>query len=150
MDHAEKLGATLGKIAGEKAGILKRGVTCVVSAQEPEALDVIEAEAARVGARLVVWGRDFDAFEQRGRLVVQKEDHLLDLPLPALIGRHQIINAGTAVAAALELKSTKIDEGAIERGLVSVRWPARMQRLDCRAAAFAAEARFGALARWRA
>ncbi|MGQ0673994.1 MAG: bifunctional folylpolyglutamate synthase/dihydrofolate synthase [Hyphomicrobium sp.] len=130
MDHAEKLGATLGKIAAEKAGILKRGVTCVVAAQEPEALEVIEVEADRVGSRLVVFGRDFDAYEQRGRLVVQKEDHLLDLPLPALMGRHQIVNAGTAVAAALELKKPVIEERAIERGLVTVRWPARMQRLD--------------------
>lgn len=130
MDHAEKLGTTLGKIAAEKAGILKRGVTCIVSAQDSEALEVIEGQARRVGARLVVWGRDFDAYEQRGRLVVQKEDHLLDLPLPGLIGRHQIVNAGTAVAAALELKSLDIDERAIEAGLVNVRWPARMQRLD--------------------
>ena len=130
MDHAEKLGATLGKIAAEKAGILKRGVTCVVSAQDPEALDVIEREAAAAGAKLVVWGRDFDAYEQRGRLVVQKEDHLLDLPLPGLIGRHQIGNAGTAVAAALEMQALKIGEAAIERGLVGVHWPARMQRLD--------------------
>jgi dihydrofolate synthase/folylpolyglutamate synthase len=102
----------------------------VISAQEPKALAVIEREAARVGARLVVWGREFDAFEQRGRLVVQTEDHLLDLPLPALIGRHQVVNAGTAVTAALQLVSPKIDECAIEAGLTTVKWPARMQRLD--------------------
>ncbi len=130
LDHAEKLGATVEKIALEKAGILKRGVTCVVSLQEPEALAAIEETAHKVGARLVVWGRDFDAYEQRGRLVVQREDQLVDLPLPALVGRHQIINAGTAVAAALELQSLGVDEDAIARGLTSVRWPARMQRLD--------------------
>jgi dihydrofolate synthase/folylpolyglutamate synthase len=78
---------------------------------------------------LRIWGQDFDAYEQRGRLVVQKEDHLLDLPLPSLLGPHQIINSGTAVAAALELSEFGIDERAIERGLVNARWPARMQRL---------------------
>ena len=130
MDHADKLGDTTGKIAFEKAGILKRGVTCVVSQQEEEALDVIRHEGNRAGARLVTWGEDFEAFEQRGRLVVQTEDHLLDLPLPALLGRHQIVNAGTAVAAALALRTMEINENAIERGLSAVRWPARMQRLD--------------------
>ena len=129
MDHADKLGATVAAIAAEKAGILKRGVPAIVSQQSIDAGAVIVETARRVGARLISWGQDFDAYEQRGRLVVQRDDQLLDLPLPALIGRHQIGNAGTAVAAALELASLGIDEAAIERGLLSVRWPARMQRL---------------------
>ncbi|MFN0219077.1 MAG: bifunctional folylpolyglutamate synthase/dihydrofolate synthase [Hyphomicrobium sp.] len=133
MDHAEKLGPTLVKIAAEKAGILKRAAVGVVSQQPDEVLSVIELKAKAVGAPLIVWGRDFDAYEQNGRLVVQREDHLLDLPLPALIGRHQIVNAGTAAVAALALTESmphlEIDEGAIERGLKTVTWPARMQRL---------------------
>jgi dihydrofolate synthase / folylpolyglutamate synthase len=134
LDHSEKLGSTLAKIAYEKAGILRAGVPVVVSQQEAEAAGVIRAEAEAIGAPLVAWGEHFDAFEQRGRLVVQAEDELLDLPLPALIGRHQIVNAGTAVAAALQLGAARpaldLDEWAIEAGLTSVRWPARMQRLD--------------------
>jgi dihydrofolate synthase / folylpolyglutamate synthase len=131
LDHADKLGATVTEIAGEKAGILKRGVTAVVSRQPPEADAVIEAAAQRVGAPLVVWGQDFEAFEQRGRLVYQSAERLMDLPLPALMGQHQIINAGTAVGAALELKRLGLtDTGAVERGLVDVRWPARMQPLN--------------------
>ncbi|MGI9403375.1 MAG: bifunctional folylpolyglutamate synthase/dihydrofolate synthase [Hyphomicrobium sp.] len=134
LDHFDKLGGSLDKIAYEKAGILRPGVSVVVSQQEPEAEDVIRAEAARVDARLVAWGEHFDAYEQRSRLVVQAEDELLDLPLPALTGRHQIINAGTAVAAALQLRSSQpslgLDEWTMEQGLAQVRWPARMQRLD--------------------
>lgn len=134
LDHADKLGATLGKIAGEKAGILKAGSRAVVSAQEPESLDVIREEAKRVGAALMVWGEHFDAYEQRGRLIVQREDQLLDLPLPGLVGRHQIVNAGTAVAAALELDAAlpalQLGESAIGGGLVGVNWPARMQRIN--------------------
>ena len=133
MDHAEKLGPTLAKIAGEKAGILKRGVTGIVAQQVDEVLNVIEAKARRVGAPLKVGGRDFDAYEQSSRLVVQFDDRLLDLPLPALIGRHQITNAGTAIAAALTLAELDphfaLDECAIETGLRTVEWPARMQRL---------------------
>lgn len=130
MDHAEKLGSTIAKIAAEKAGILKPGVPCVVSQQDDVALGVIRDAAARVRAPLVVWGEHFDAYEQSGRLIVQREQQLLDLPKPALVGRHQIVNAGTAVAAALELRALGLDESAIERGLLEVRWPARMQRLD--------------------
>ena len=61
----------------------------------------------------------------------QSEERLLDLPLPALMGHHQIANAGTAVAAALRLRSSlSISDAAIERGLLEVRWPARMQQLN--------------------
>jgi dihydrofolate synthase/folylpolyglutamate synthase len=127
MDHADKLGDTIAAIAGEKAGILKRGVPAVVAPQPPEAAEAIEAAAERVGAPLLRWGEDFEAFEQRGRLVYQSEQRLLDLPLPALMGRHQITNAGTAIAAALHLSGMAPDDAAIERGLLDVRWPARMQ-----------------------
>jgi dihydrofolate synthase/folylpolyglutamate synthase len=130
LDHQDRLGATLAAIAGEKAGILKPGVPAVISRQPPEALDVIRARSDALAAPLIVWGQDFEAFEQRGRLVYQSEERLMDLTLPALIGQHQIINAGTAVAAAVQLASLGIGDAAIERGLAQVRWPARMQRLD--------------------
>ncbi len=130
LDHADKLGDRLSLIAAEKAGILKPRMKTVVAHQDEEAMVVIANWARRVGAPLVVWGEDFDAYEQAGRLVVQRQQQLLDLPLPALIGPHQIDNAGTAVAAALELDGFAISERAIERGLQTVRWPARMQRLS--------------------
>jgi dihydrofolate synthase/folylpolyglutamate synthase len=129
MDHAERLGGTLASIAFEKAGILKRGVPAVIARQPDEVERVIEARAAEVGAPLIRKGQEFDAYRQNGRLVFQGEDRLLDLPLPALIGRHQIDNAGVAIAAALTAKSLAIDEAAIAKGLAGVRWPARMQRL---------------------
>ena len=110
MDHTDKLGATLADIAREKAGILKAGVPAVIAVQPPEALEVITDVAQRLGAPLSLWGEDYEAFEQRGRLVFQSAERLLDLPLPALMGHHQIANAGTAVAAALHL-----DQFAISR-----------------------------------
>ena len=129
MDHSEKLGPSIQKIAGEKAGILKQGVPCVVSQQDDAALDVIRREAAQLSVRLTVWGEDYDAFEQSGRLIVQTEDRLLDLPMPSLVGPHQVFNAGTAVAAALNLRELVQDEKAIEAGVATANWPARMQRL---------------------
>ncbi len=129
MDHAERLGGTVEKIAAEKAGIMKPGVVCVAARQPDSVLAVLEAQAAKVGVPLQVFGRDFEAFEQRGRLVFQSEDCLLDLPLPALIGPHQIINAGVAIAAALATHGLGLNERAIATGLTTVQWPARMQRL---------------------
>jgi dihydrofolate synthase / folylpolyglutamate synthase len=130
MDHTDKLGVTLADIAREKAGILKRGIPAVISVQPPEALEVITGVAQNLGATLSLWGQDYEAFEQRGRLVFQSAERLLDLPLPALMGHHQIANAGTAVAAALHLDRLAIGDGAIERGLLDVSWPARMQQLN--------------------
>ena len=130
MDHAEKLGGTLERIAATKAGILKRDVAAVISQQDPVPLDVIRARARVTRSPLIVWGEDYEAFEQRGRLLFQSETEVHDLPLPALPGRHQIVNAGAAVAAALQLKPLGLTDHAIEQGLVDVRWPGRMQRLD--------------------
>src|SRR6516165_9378276 len=84
IDHAEHLGSTVGEIAAEKAGILKRDVPALVAAQPREALAVIERQAARVGAPVRIAGEDWIATEERGRLVYQDDAGLLDLPPPKL------------------------------------------------------------------
>jgi dihydrofolate synthase/folylpolyglutamate synthase len=130
MDHADKLGDTLAKITATKAGILKYDVQAVISQQDAEALDVIRERARHVRAPILVYGEDFDAFMQNGHFVYQTEDEVLDLPPPALMGPHQIINAGAVVAAAVHLKPTLgLTNEAIAQGLRDVRWPARMQHM---------------------
>ncbi|MFN3521112.1 MAG: bifunctional folylpolyglutamate synthase/dihydrofolate synthase [Phenylobacterium sp.] len=128
-DHLEMLGPELSKIAWEKAGIIKPERPVVCARQMDEALAVIEAEAGKLGAPLSLMGREFDAWEERGRLMVQMEDRLLDLPAPSLFGPHQFANAGLAAAAALTLGDPRIDEAALARGVASAVWPARFQRL---------------------
>lgn len=127
IDHTQFLGNTLEQIAGEKAGIIKRGVPCVVAPQEDAAMQVIERTAARLGAPLLVHGQHWHIAEERGRLVYQDETGLRDLPLPNLMGPHQIINAGTALAA---LRHLDPGEGACEAAVTRAEWPARMQRLN--------------------
>jgi dihydrofolate synthase / folylpolyglutamate synthase len=124
LDHQQYLGDTLTLIAGEKAGIIKRGVPCIVGPQTPEGLDAIEARAARLGAPLHVFGQHWHCFADRGRMVFQDEDGLLDLPLPNLPGPHQIQNAGAALMA-LRL----LGRGDAEAAVTRAEWPARMQRL---------------------
>ena len=126
IDHTQYLGDTLAAIAGEKAGILKRGVPCVVGPQPDEALDVIEARAAKLGCPLLAHGQHWHMWEERGRFIFQDETGLLDLPMPALIGPHQLENAGAAIAA---LRHLGFDEPACEAAMRDVTWPARMQRL---------------------
>ncbi|MCH8466227.1 MAG: bifunctional folylpolyglutamate synthase/dihydrofolate synthase [Roseinatronobacter sp.] len=124
-DHQQFLGETLPQIAGEKAGIIKRGVPCVVGPQEDAALEVIEARAARLGAPLLAYGQHWHVGIESGRLVYQDENGLLDLPLPNLPGPHQVQNAGMALAALRALGRGQGAEGAVTRA----EWPARMQRL---------------------
>ncbi|MCT4372182.1 bifunctional folylpolyglutamate synthase/dihydrofolate synthase [Yangia mangrovi] len=126
LDHQQYLGETLAEIAGEKAGILKRGVTCVVGPQPEAAMEVIEARAAQLGVPLLAHGQQWHVWEERGRMVYQDETGLLDLPLPNLPGKHQLFNAGAALAA---LRHLGLDEPACEAAVTSADWPARMQRL---------------------
>ncbi|MFT5065820.1 MAG: dihydrofolate synthase/folylpolyglutamate synthase [Reinekea sp.] len=126
LDHQQFLGDTLTAIAGEKAGIIKRGVTCVVGPQHEESMDVIEAVAARAGAPLLAYGQHWHVSVERDRLIFQDDHGLLDLPLPALLGPHQIQNAGAAIAT---LRYLGLDEDACEAALTQAYWPARMERL---------------------
>jgi len=129
LDHREFLGDTLVQIAAEKAGILKAGVPAIVASQAREALIVIERSAGQMKAPLKIAGEDWTSTEERGRLVYQDDDGLLDLPAPRLYGRHQFENAGAAVAA-LRTSGLKLPPSAFEAAMIRVEWPARMQRLS--------------------
>jgi dihydrofolate synthase/folylpolyglutamate synthase len=126
LDHQQYLGDTVTKIAGEKAGILKRRVPCIVGPQTDEGLAAIEARAARLGAPLMVFGQHWHIAEDRGRMIYQDDTGLLDLPLPNLPGPHQIQNAGAAIAA---LRHLGFEAEVCEAAVTQAVWPARMQRL---------------------
>ncbi len=126
MDHESFLGDTIAKIAGEKAGIIKRGIPVIVGPQHPDGLEVIESTAARLGAPILAYGQHWHVWEERGRLIYQDESGLLDLPLPNLPGPHQIQNAGAAITA---LRHLGHDEAACQAAVTRAEWPARMQRL---------------------
>jgi dihydrofolate synthase/folylpolyglutamate synthase len=136
QDHAEYLGDTIESIAAEKAGILKKRVPAAIAPQPQAAMDVIETVAAKVRAPLMTAGEHWVVSEERGRLVYQDDHGLLDLPAPKLLGRHQFINAGVAIAA-LRGAGMALPSKACEAGLLKADWPARMQRLQGRLAAIA-------------
>ncbi len=127
-DHLSYLGDTLTAIAGEKAGIMKPGVPVVLAPQPAaEAAHTLLRHATKIGAPLVPWGvkrlkNGGFRFDGRARA--------LDLPAPALLGGHQMINAGTALACLDALaKSLPVTNEAVLQGLATVNWPGRLQRL---------------------
>ncbi len=124
LDHQQFLGDTLEAIAYEKAGIIKPRVPVVVGPQKDAALEVIEARASGLSAPILAHGQHWHVATERGRLIFQDETGLLDLPLPALAGPHQIENAGTAIAALRAL-----GRGDPDAAMSNATWPARMQRL---------------------
>jgi dihydrofolate synthase / folylpolyglutamate synthase len=128
-DHTEYLGDSLVKIAAEKAGILKPDVPAIVAPQSDEARGVIERQATRLGAPLIMAGAQWAVSEEHGRLVYQDEAGLLDLPAPRLYGRHQFDNAGTAIATLRSLDGWRLALSAFETALTTAQWPARLQRL---------------------
>jgi dihydrofolate synthase / folylpolyglutamate synthase len=128
-DHQQYLGNTLTAISHEKAGILKNRVPAIIGIQPDEARAEIERVAEKIGAPVFIANQDWQSFEQHGRLVFQDENGLLDLSLPHLRGRHQVDNAGNAIAAIRLLDDGRVTEAHIELGLKSVVWPARMQKL---------------------
>ncbi|HFB2048578.1 MAG TPA: Folylpolyglutamate synthase [Hyphomicrobiaceae bacterium MAG_BT-2024] len=130
IDHADKLGSTLELIAFEKAGIIKPGIPVIVGLQDPAAMTSIEQTAQRLSSPLYCFGREYIAFEEHGRLIFQSEQRLIDLPLPVLSGRNQIVNAGLAIATSLNLTDGHISDQALGDGLRKAKWPARFMRLS--------------------
>ncbi|MEM1352427.1 MAG: folylpolyglutamate synthase/dihydrofolate synthase family protein [Pseudomonadota bacterium] len=126
MDHEQLLGDTVAKIAFEKAGIVKRGVPCVVSHQHQDALEVIEDVVARQGAPMLAYGQQWHVGPDRDRISYQDDRGLLDLPLPNLPGAHQIMNTGAALTV---LRQLGFGEVACEGAVTRAQWPARMQKL---------------------
>lgn len=129
IDHQAFLGDRVELIAAEKAGIIKKDCPVVIGFQPFDAArEVLISTADRLDCPLSIYGQDFLAFEEHGRMVFQNEDGLIDLPLPRLPGRHQIANAAAAIEA-VQMAGFTITDKAAEKALIVVDWPARMQRL---------------------
>ncbi|TWG88947.1 dihydrofolate synthase/folylpolyglutamate synthase [Mesorhizobium sp. J18] len=129
LDHQAYLGDRVELIAAEKAGIIKPGSAVVIGAQETDAArDVLIETAERLGCPAFVYGQDFLAFEENGRLIYQDEYGLLDLDPPRLPGRHQYANAAAAIAA-VKAAGFAVTDRIADKAMATVDWPGRMQRL---------------------
>jgi dihydrofolate synthase/folylpolyglutamate synthase len=130
MDHMDFLGDTLGKIAAEKAGIMRAGVPCATGAQAADALEVISNTARERAAPLLRRGGEWFCDATPDGLQYRDARGALSLPPPGLIGPHQADNAGIAITALRAAGLPWLSDAAIARGIASATWPARLQRLE--------------------
>jgi dihydrofolate synthase / folylpolyglutamate synthase len=151
MDHMKVLGDTLEQIASEKAGIIKSGKPVISAPQQPNALAVLVSKAAEMNSPITVIGRDVETNLLKHTLegqwfevsipqssLLQKTSHFsseyekgVDFFIP-LLGKHQIDNAATAIAAMMQLRELgfEISDKAIQEGLAKVIWPCRFEVLN--------------------
>ncbi len=133
-DHTDRLGNTLKQIAGEKSGIIKKGVPVVTSHQKAEALAVIESAAGRCGSPLTVGGKDYRWERRETGLSGQTFDYsergrgFNGLRI-RLLGEHQVRNAALAAASCLRLEGSglRMKEEELRAGLRNARWPGRLE-----------------------
>ena len=128
-DHEHFLGSDIAGIAGQKAGIMRRGVPCIAAAQEDDALAALKDHAAAIGAPLGIMGTDigWTPFDDGG-VAIELEGKTVTLPAPALHGAHQQANAALA-AAALATAMPHIPQSALADGVTQTVWPGRLHRL---------------------
>ena len=136
LDHEQHLGPTIDRIAFEKAGIVKPGMTVVCGTLPDAAMDVIRGIAAERGAQLVeaaqaarVQGTMEDG---RARVTIETSRHRYGPALLALRGEHQVGNAAVAAAVldAAREKGLAIPDASVTRGFETVDWPARLELLS--------------------
>ena len=140
LEHTDKLGKTVSKIAVQKCGVIKGREIVVSSEQLPEVQTVIESACQDREAQLIRLGRDIKIFERSHDEDSQRFDvrmpwgNFYDLEI-RLRGSHQMENAAQAVALAKALeKKTRltISEAAIKQGLADARWPGRLEKVSDR------------------
>lgn len=130
-DHQAFLGDSIEAIAGEKAGILKPGVPCVIGPQVPGALDVLRRHVREKQCPVHVYERHWRVEPEDEGFTYISDQCWLDGLKPSLAGEHQYVNAGMAIACIEMLEERwAFSEHAIREGLAKALWPARLQRLE--------------------
>jgi len=129
-DHTEFLGKTLEKIAFEKAGIIKKNNLVICGKQKKSALEVIKKSAKINKSRIYIYNENWKIKKIKNKMLFEMKGKKLLFPLPALIGDHQLENAGNAIATILTQKKFKISKNNIASGLINARWKARLEKIN--------------------
>jgi dihydrofolate synthase/folylpolyglutamate synthase len=121
LEHTQYLGDTIPQIAGEKAGILKRGTQAVLMDQSREALDVLVRRCEELDIPYVISG------------TVDARGYYREIPYQiGMLGAYQKKNAAAAIeaAACLNRLGYSIPASAVQKGLQEARWPGRMELIS--------------------
>ena len=129
LDHQAFLGDRLIDVAGEKAGIAKRGVPLLTQLYPAALARRVGEVAHEAGAIWEPRGLHWDAIVRQGKLRYHDRDGELALPLPRLPGRHQALNAALAVAMLRHQSAIDIPPSALSAAMGWADWPARLQQL---------------------
>ncbi|WP_078680843.1 folylpolyglutamate synthase/dihydrofolate synthase family protein [Bartonella sp. AR 15-3] len=128
-DHESFLGNTIEQIAFQKGGIIKSEVPVVIGKQDHDiTYSFLSSLAVKNKAPYHLFDQDYQSYEEYGYMIFQNNQGLMNLPLPKLIGAHQIANAGAAIEAIYQA-GFQLSEQAISNALQNIYWPARMQHL---------------------
>jgi dihydrofolate synthase/folylpolyglutamate synthase len=140
-DHMAQLGATVGRIAEEKAGIFKAGIPAISVQQDPEAEVVLRRVAEKVGAPFDVTGKSIEfsyRFESsrmlgpHNRVCLTTPNSKFEHLAVPLLGEHQAINCGLALAVIDRLKARglQINDARAMEGLAKTTIPGRMEMVS--------------------
>lgn len=129
FDHRHILGNTLLEIAGEKLGIVKPGTPVVVSKQTEEVSHFFKEEIEKLGCPIYEYGKNWKFTEKENNCVFEGIFKMLYTPKPSLEGKHQIINAGTAIAGILAQNKIVVSDEAFKKGIQNCFWLGRLQNI---------------------
>ncbi len=145
IDHSEFLGDSLKDIAFEKAGILKKKCLTICGKQKSEAFEVVKKRADELGCEFLSFGRDFEMKEVAEKWAfLGNFDYKIDLKhyyksaqkvlqfcVPRYLDqKHQLENLSSVISLILAQNHFSFDFGAINRGILNAKWPARLEKIE--------------------
>ena len=130
IDHQQFLGNKLEDIAIEKAGIIKKNGKTILGKQEKEVLSILEEYIKRLNNKSQIWGKDYNVTSQEKQFIYEDSKYRLELPYPNLLGKHQLVNAGTAISAISSIESISLSNAHFEIGITNALWPGRLEKLE--------------------
>ena len=129
IDHQHFLGESIEEIAAEKAGIIKEKCKTVLSYQDESILPIFEDVINSQNNMSKIWDKDYIVRDYDKNFTYNDEKYQMSLPLPNLYGRHQIINAGTAIATIAAIDDIHVTAKSFTAGIKNAEWPARLDLL---------------------
>ena len=131
IDHTEFLGSDIKQIAGEKAGIIKTNVPCIIGPQTPEVYERLLAKCSERNAPSFCYEYDYCAEKTDTGFKYLSQKYSLSLPRPNLLGDHQIQNAATVIATVMLVnKEFQITTPQIANGITKAIWPGRIEQVS--------------------
>jgi dihydrofolate synthase/folylpolyglutamate synthase len=132
IEHKAYLGNTIEKIAGEKGGIIKKGVPLITGARQKNAIGVLKNIAAKKGVSLYLYGKDFNTRRNKDDSFTYYGIQNIWRGMQAgLAGFHQIENSALALAVCEILcRTIDLPVEKIKKGLLKINWPGRLEVLS--------------------